>query len=161
MLPEVSTLGSASWILRGLPSSARQAATNMMRHNPLVRTIAASVPHGPLKTTTFIAGFRRRDLIAPLALKGPMTGAASEPGSRHGRSRRRRRDARQPRRAQGRRAWGLRAAEPQSYDDQRQGRQWLVPGMTPLRAIHRPNSTPSAPPRALRTNRRWGDCGWR
>jgi len=36
----------------------------------------ACVPHGHWKTTTFIAGLRHNDIIAPMVLDGPMDGEA-------------------------------------------------------------------------------------
>jgi hypothetical protein len=54
-------------------------ATNMTRRYgrcPAGRRLAAAVPHGHWKTTTFIAGLRRTGIIAPLVLDGPLTGRA-------------------------------------------------------------------------------------
>lgn len=52
-------------------------ATNMTRRYgrcPSSQRLAATVPHGHWKTTTFIAGLRQTGVVAPLALDGPMTG---------------------------------------------------------------------------------------
>lgn len=40
------------------------------------RRLRAGVPHGHWKTTTLVAGLRLEGLTAPMALDGPMTGAA-------------------------------------------------------------------------------------
>jgi transposase len=53
-------------------------ATNMTRYYgrcPSDRRLAAAVPHGHWRTTTFIGGLRQSGVIAPLVLDGPMTGA--------------------------------------------------------------------------------------
>jgi transposase len=54
-------------------------ATNMARRYgrcPVDERLVAAVPHGHWQTTTFIAGLRQSEVIAPLVLDGPMTGAA-------------------------------------------------------------------------------------
>jgi DDE superfamily endonuclease len=54
-------------------------ATNMTRRYgrcPSGRRLAAAVPHGHWRTTTFVAGLRQSGVIAPLVLDGPMTGPA-------------------------------------------------------------------------------------
>ncbi len=54
-------------------------ATNMTRlrgRSPRGRRCVASAPHGHWKSTTFIAGLRHDEIIAPLVLDGPMNGAA-------------------------------------------------------------------------------------
>jgi transposase len=54
-------------------------ATNMTRRygrSPLGARLVAAVPHGHWRTTTFVAGLGQSGVIAPLALDGPMTGAA-------------------------------------------------------------------------------------
>lgn len=43
---------------------------------PRGRRCRAAVPHGHWKTTTFTAGLRRGELIAPMVLDGPMNGVA-------------------------------------------------------------------------------------
>src|SRR6266513_6260331 len=50
-------------------------ATNMVRLRGRCRRgerLIAHVPHGHLKTITFVAGLRRRAMVAPLVLDGPM-----------------------------------------------------------------------------------------
>jgi transposase len=54
-------------------------ATNMARRygrSPSGARLVAAVPHGPWRTTTFIAGLRQSGIVAPLVLDGPMTGPA-------------------------------------------------------------------------------------
>ncbi len=54
-------------------------ATNMARRYgrcPADERLVAAVPHGHWQTTTFIAGLRQSEVIAPLVLDGPMTGQA-------------------------------------------------------------------------------------
>src|SRR6187551_1335713 len=54
-------------------------ATNLARRYgrcPVDERLVAAVPHGHWQTTTFIAGLRQSEVIAPLVLDGPMTGAA-------------------------------------------------------------------------------------
>jgi transposase len=54
-------------------------ATNMARRygrSPCGERLAAAVPHGHWRTTTFIAGLRQSGIVAPLVLDGPMTGPA-------------------------------------------------------------------------------------
>ena len=54
-------------------------ATNMARRygrSPCGERLVAPVPHGPWRTTTFVAGLRARGIVAPLVLDGPMTGPA-------------------------------------------------------------------------------------
>lgn len=43
---------------------------------PRGRRLAAGVPHGHWRTTTFVAGLTARGLIAPMVLDGPMDAAA-------------------------------------------------------------------------------------
>jgi len=53
--------------------------TDMARRHgrsPVGVRLAAAVPHGHWKTTTFIAGLRATGVVAPLVLDGPMTGPA-------------------------------------------------------------------------------------
>jgi transposase len=54
-------------------------ATNMTRRYgrcPSAQRLAAAVPHGHWRTTTFVAGLRQRGIVAPLVLDGAMTGPA-------------------------------------------------------------------------------------
>ena len=54
------------------------ASTNMTRTRgraPKGERCVASVPHGHWNTTTFIAGLRHREIVAPMVLDGPMDGA--------------------------------------------------------------------------------------
>lgn len=54
-------------------------ATNMTRRYgrcPSNRRLIAKAPHGHWRSTTFVAGLRQSGITAPLALDGPMTGAA-------------------------------------------------------------------------------------
>ena len=41
---------------------------------PKGERLRAAVPHGPWKTTTFVAGLRRTGLTAPMVLDGPING---------------------------------------------------------------------------------------
>lgn len=53
------------------------AATNMARRRgrcPRGERLKASVPHGHWKTTTFLAGLRCNEIVAPLAVDQPMNG---------------------------------------------------------------------------------------
>ena len=50
--------------------------TRLYGRAPRGERLAATVPHGHWRTTTFIAGLRQSGVIAPLVLDGPMTGAA-------------------------------------------------------------------------------------
>ncbi|WP_232480924.1 IS630 family transposase [Roseomonas sp. KE2513] len=55
------------------------AATNMVRRygwGPRRERLVDAAPHGHWRTTTFIAGLRSTDLVAPLVLDGPMIGDA-------------------------------------------------------------------------------------
>ena len=55
------------------------AATNMTRRYgrcPSSQRLAAAVPHGHWRTTTFVAGLRQSGIVAPLVLDGAMTGPA-------------------------------------------------------------------------------------
>lgn len=55
------------------------ASTNMTRTRGRAQKgqrCIASVPHGHWKTTTFIAGLRVDDVVAPMVLDGPMDGEA-------------------------------------------------------------------------------------
>jgi hypothetical protein len=55
------------------------ASTNMARRRgraPRGERIRVGIPHGHWKTTTFVAGLRRTGMIAPIALDGPINGAA-------------------------------------------------------------------------------------
>ena len=57
------------------------ASTNMARRHgraPRGRRLRVGVPHGPWKTTTFVAGLRTSGLIAPFVLDGPINRAAFE-----------------------------------------------------------------------------------
>ena len=50
-------------------------ATNMVRFRgrcPRGERLIDHVPHGHWKTVTFVAGLRRRAMVAPLVLDGPM-----------------------------------------------------------------------------------------
>src|ERR1700751_29409 len=50
-------------------------STNMVRLRgrcPRGQRLVDHVPHGPWKTITFVAGLRRRAMVAPLVLDGPM-----------------------------------------------------------------------------------------
>ena len=50
-------------------------ATNMVRHRGRCRRgerLIDRVPHGHWKTVTFVAGLRRRAMVAPLVLDGPI-----------------------------------------------------------------------------------------
>jgi transposase len=54
-------------------------ATNMTRRYgrcPSDQRLAAAVPHGHWRTTTFVAGLRQSGPVAPLVLDGAMTGMA-------------------------------------------------------------------------------------
>ena len=51
------------------------ASTNMARRHGRCRRgkrLRASVPHGHWKTTTFVAGLRNTDMVAPMVLDGPI-----------------------------------------------------------------------------------------
>jgi transposase len=53
------------------------ASTNMERKKgraPRGRTAACGDPHGHWKTTTFDAGLRRKGMVAPLVIDGPING---------------------------------------------------------------------------------------
>lgn len=53
------------------------AATNMARSRgrcPRGERLKASVPHGHWKTTTFLAGLRHDEIVAPLVIDQPMNG---------------------------------------------------------------------------------------
>jgi len=53
------------------------AATNMARTRgrcPRGERLKAKVPHGHWKTTTFLAGLRRDEIVAPLVVDQPMNG---------------------------------------------------------------------------------------
>ena len=55
------------------------ASTAMARprgRSPRGERLVSAVPHGHLKTTTFVAGLRQAGVVAPLVLDGPMNGAA-------------------------------------------------------------------------------------
>jgi hypothetical protein len=82
------------------------AITKRYGRSPSDQRLVAAVPHGHWRTTTLIAGLGQTGIIAPLVLDGPMTGVAChayvEQFLTPARARRRR-GARQPRRAQGRR----------------------------------------------------------
>ena len=58
------------------------ASTNMARRYgraPRGRRLRVGVPHGPWKTTTFVAGLRTTGLVAPFVLDGPLNRQAFEP----------------------------------------------------------------------------------
>jgi transposase len=50
--------------------------TRRYGRSPSDQRLAAAVPHGHWRTTTFVAGLRQSGVIAPLVLDGPMTGRA-------------------------------------------------------------------------------------
>ena len=55
------------------------ASTNMVRRcgwGPKGERLVDAAPHGPWRTTTFVAGVRASGIIAPFVLDGPMTGDA-------------------------------------------------------------------------------------
>jgi transposase len=55
-------------------TAATTAMTRLYGWVPKGERLVDAAPAGHWKTTTFVAGLRRRGLIAPLVLDGPMTG---------------------------------------------------------------------------------------
>jgi transposase len=55
-------------------TAATTAMTRLYGWAPKGERLVDAAPAGHWKTTTFVAGLRRRGLIAPLVLDGPMTG---------------------------------------------------------------------------------------
>jgi transposase len=57
------------------------ASTNMARRYgraPRGQRLRAAIPHGPWKTTTFVAGLRQDGIVAPFGLDGPINRHAFE-----------------------------------------------------------------------------------